>query len=63
MRAMIRALDTLKVPAATAAPPATSATAAGTGRPMASARTTRKMRRYPWCAISEKKLFIVGALG
>src|SRR5260370_35408046 len=48
----------LKPPEAAAAPPATRATAAGTGIPSASARTMKNTNRYPWCPINESNGFI-----
>jgi len=56
-KASSKTAETLRVPEAAAAPPAISANAAGMGKPMASASTTEKMSTYPWCAISEKRLF------
>ena len=47
-----------KAPDAAAAPPATRATAPGTGTPMASAKTIRQMTMYPWLTIKERRSFI-----
>src|ERR1051325_395027 len=49
----------LKTPEAAAAPPATSATAAGMGKPMASAKTTAATAICPWRTTNEKKSFMV----
>src|SRR6266850_3744174 len=51
---------TLRAPEAAAAPPATRATAAGTGMPNASARTMKNTNRYPWCPMSESNGCIRG---
>jgi len=47
-----------KVPDAAAAPPATRATALGTGTPKASAKTIKQMMIYPWCTTKESRSFI-----
>src|SRR5256885_16390346 len=50
----------LKTPEAAAAPPATKATAAGMGKPTASAKTTAAIAMCPWRTTTEKKSFISG---
>ncbi|GAC1428099.1 MAG: hypothetical protein NVSMB58_00760 [Terriglobales bacterium] len=47
-----------RFPDAAADPAATIARAAGKGTPIASANTAMKIKIYPWCASSEKTLFI-----
>src|SRR5271154_6261053 len=50
------------VPDATAAPPATRATAPGTGTPMASAKTISEITVYPWRTIRERRSLMGSSL-
>src|SRR5215469_10754862 len=50
-----------RVPDATAAPPAIKASVAGTGSPIASTKTIRKIMVYPWCVAKYEKFYKRGS--
>ena len=58
IRASSRTSGADRIPDAPAAPPATNASAAGTGSPIASKKTIRKMMLYPCRAISDRNVLI-----